>query len=159
MAAVPYVVEFDVAGLPVVFSRFMRLDTRAEILAQAPTIYDIGDGAYVFYRTYDQTNLFDLYFQVDSGAARFDRYRSGVIGPWDEATAPTNKKILALVGANRVVDQEVLDEHKRMTSARIRIYDTAAHAALRGSTGVIGTYAVAASYTSTGACIMTVTEA
>lgn len=47
---------------------------------------------------------------------------------------------LGLAGENMVMDQTVFDADNKMTSARIRIYDTPAHALAAGDTGVIGTF-------------------
>jgi hypothetical protein len=71
---------------------------------------------------------------------------------------PLVQRIIGLVGANRVVDSEVLDVNKRLTSARIRTYDSVVNAQASGSTGLLGTYNVSASFTLAGACTMIVTE-
>lgn len=71
---------------------------------------------------------------------------------------PLIGRMHGLMGANRVLDQEVLDPHRRVTSARVRVYDTAANAQTAGLVGLLATYNVVASYTPTGACTMTVVE-
>ncbi len=68
------------------------------------------------------------------------------------------QRLLGLGGANRVLDQEVLDANKRVLSARIRIYDTQAHAVSSGTTGLLGTYNVSASYLGSAETTMIVTE-
>lgn len=49
-------------------------------------------------------------------------------------------RALGLAGENLVMDQTVFDADKKLTSARVRIYDSAAHALAAGDTGVIGTF-------------------
>lgn len=56
-------------------------------------------------------------------------------------------RILGLSHDNMVQDQQAYDSDKNMTSARVRVYDTAAHALAAGSTGLLFTYAIAAAYT------------
>src|SRR5512136_1164973 len=46
---------------------------------------------------------------------------------------PVLNRIAGLVGANRAVDQEVMDADLRVVSARIRTYDTAANASSSGT--------------------------
>jgi hypothetical protein len=68
----------------------------------------------------------------------------------DTFTAVT--RVLALSYDNVVQDQQVYDSGKRLTSARLRCYDSAAHALAAGTTGLLYTYAIAATYSSDGTC-------
>ena len=68
-------------------------------------------------------------------------------------------RVLALNGANRVVDQEVLDvATRRVLSARIRTYDVAADAISSGTFGLLATYTVSASYGPLGQATVLITE-
>lgn len=68
---------------------------------------------------------------------------------------PILSRIAGLLGANKVVDQEVLDSKKRVTSARMRVFD---RSPTDENAVVLATYIVAATYSATGACTMTVAE-
>jgi hypothetical protein len=67
---------------------------------------------------------------------------AGIVIPPVDLTALTNlvTRALGLAGENMVMDQTVFDADKKLTSARVRIYDSAAHALAAGDTGVIGTF-------------------
>lgn len=57
-------------------------------------------------------------------------------------------RALGLAGENMVMDQTVFDADKKLTSARVRIYDSAAHALAAGDTGVIATFPLAMTWVS-----------
>lgn len=65
------------------------------------------------------------------------------------------KRIAGLLGANKIVDQEVLDSKLRVTSARMRVFD---RSPTDPAAVVLGTYNVSAAYAASGACTMTVAE-
>lgn len=49
-------------------------------------------------------------------------------------------RVLGLAGENMVMDETVFDGDKKLTSARIRIYDSAVNALAAGDTGLIATF-------------------
>ncbi len=59
-------------------------------------------------------------------------------------------RILGLLYENTVIDQQVYDVGGKLTGARIRSYDTKAHALAPGATGLVGEYAVVATYDVSG---------
>ena len=56
-------------------------------------------------------------------------------------------RILGLLHHNAVLDQQVYDPDGNLLTARIRAYDTRAHADLAGLTGLLFTWSVVAVYT------------
>jgi len=57
-------------------------------------------------------------------------------------------RLLGLMHHKAVLDQQMFDGAGNLTSARLRAYDTQAHADLAGLTGLLFTWQVAALYTS-----------
>lgn len=158
-----YVVEFGYGktGLTPTFSIVMRLDTLAYVPGPYPAITEIPDtGAY----TFEYTPTTDVYFVLDGGAAAGEgaaRYKTGVLQPADsypDDQLSIMRRVISLLGANTVRDDEALDGQKRTIAARIRSYDTAANAQAAGLTGLLATYTLQASYAVDGACTMTITE-
>ena len=49
-------------------------------------------------------------------------------------------RAVGLAGENMVMDQTVYDADRKLTAARVRIYDSAAHALAAGETGLIATF-------------------
>jgi hypothetical protein len=65
------------------------------------------------------------------------------------------QRIAGLVGANKKVDQEVLDTKGRVTSARMRVFDRDPNDV---AAVLVATYNVVATYSAGNQCTMTVTE-
>jgi hypothetical protein len=66
------------------------------------------------------------------------------------ATAANVSRIMGLVFDNIVEDSQVYDANANLTSARIRCYDTKAHAQAAGATGLLYQYTVTAAYDGNG---------
>ena len=62
-----------------------------------------------------------------------------------DAAAATDE-LAGLLGKNSYEDSQVYDADNRMTSCRIRTYDTAANATTHGATGLLHAYAVTATF-------------
>jgi hypothetical protein len=71
---------------------------------------------------------------------------------------PLLQRIAGLGGANRVLDQEVMDGSLRVISARIRTYGSATDALSSGTSGLLATYTVSASYGGSGETTLSITE-
>lgn len=59
---------------------------------------------------------------------------------------PDVARLLGLVQENAVIDLQVYDLAGNLSSARIRAYDSKAHALAAGATGLVATYSMAATY-------------
>lgn len=56
-------------------------------------------------------------------------------------------RALGLMHENSVIDQTVFDGSNNLTAARMRTYDSKAHAQAAGATGLVATYTITATYT------------
>jgi hypothetical protein len=56
-------------------------------------------------------------------------------------------RALGMLHENSVLDQTSFDTNNNMTAARLRLYDSKAHAQAAGATGLIAQYAIVATYT------------
>lgn len=82
------------------------------------------------------------------------------IGEIDTALTALEKvvlRIVALLGENRISDNEIIDESGRVISARIRIYATKAAADAEDPAGLLCTYTLVSSYNLDGTAVMKVT--
>ncbi len=62
------------------------------------------------------------------------------------ALEPLLRRVLGLAGENVVVDQVEVDSTRKITSARIRIYDSKANAEAKGNTGKIAEFALSGTW-------------
>lgn len=154
-------------GLTPTFTVFKNSTTLVNVTS--PSITEFGNGVYYFDYVFAAATSAEILYEIDggSGLSSSIRYVQGTLSPNEYAYVETNDLLLRALGLlheNSVMDQTTYSS-SRLTAARVRIYDSQAHASAASAaspstydTGKLAEYAIAATYSGTDLQKYTVTK-
>lgn len=130
-------------GLTPTFVFYKNAATLANITP--PTNVELAGGVYYFDPAVGDP---EVVFQIDGGATvpSDQRYISSSIVPRESDVL---SRMVGLLHENSVMDNTSFSSGK-LTSARVRLYDSAVNANAAGSTGLLYTYNITATYVTPG---------
>ncbi len=130
------------------FPQFLIYDGTGTVVATLNATH-IAGGLYTASWTPATEGLYTLVgtFYTDSGHTSPDTRYSKVTEDLDVSSLKASvARLLGLVQENTVIDSQVYDGLGNLTSSRIRSYDSKAHAQAAGSTGLLASYTMTATY-------------
>lgn len=139
-------------GLTPAFLMYKNADTLANITP--PAISELGGGMYYFDPSVTDP---EIVFQIDGGASLPSDIRY-VSSSFYAREADALTRAVGLLHENSVMDNITYTVGGKLTSARVRLYDSKVNALAAGVTGLLHEYGIAATYSGANLLSYTVTK-